>query len=130
MKDFNIRNSLNLFTNKTLIEAIVFYIFWSIMLMIINSIIGGIMNVFGIINLDNFESSLITVMIVETILISFISINMLLNKNFCKPMLPIILLILSIILVPVWGYDYSWPGFHPIQISLIPVAISTTFKIK
>ncbi len=100
----NIRNSLNLYTQKTIIEAFIFFCFWIIVLFINLTLFGGILGVIEIIDENNilFMSKLI-----PTIVMAIVVFKMYKNKSFIQPIYPIILFIISLLITYIFGYFYG-----------------------
>lgn len=112
-----IRNSLNLYTRKTISEALFFYVFWLLIVYVFTSILGFIFAMLEILNENNFY---FFAKAVPTFIISLMILKMYINKSFSEKTLPILLFFGSIFITFFVGYLFG----------LAIVSITTILKLK
>ena len=112
-----IRNSLNLYTRKTISEAIFFHVFWLLVVYVFTSIVGFIFAMSEILNENNFY---FLAKAVPTFIITLMILKMYRNKSFSEPILPIILFFGSISITYIGGYLFG----------VAIVSITTILKLK
>ena len=111
------RNALNLYSKKTIKEAIFFYVFWLIISMICLGILGVGLTVLEIVDENNVHFVSPGLM---TIFVLYLNIKMLIEKRFIKPYLPVTIMIFSIPLTFYFGGS----------IGLLLVSATTIFDIN
>ena len=112
-----IRNSLNLYTQKTISEALFFCVFWFLVIYLFTSIIGFIFAMLEILNENNF---LFLAKAVPAFIITLMILKMYINNSFSEPILPIIMFFGSIFVTYFGGYLFG----------MAIVSITTILKLK
>lgn len=112
-----VRNALNLFSKKTIKEAVIFYVFWLVISLLCLGILGIGLGFLGIVDENNEHIVFPALM---AIFVLYLNIKMLIEKRFIKPFIPIMIMIFSI---PLTYYYGGWVG-------LLLVSVTTIFDFN
>tara|TARA_B110001452_G_scaffold266522_1_gene273623 strand:+ start:1014 stop:1364 length:351 start_codon:yes stop_codon:yes gene_type:complete len=94
------RNALNIYSKKTIKEAIIFYVFWLVISLLCMSILVVGLSSLEIVTENNIH---IVSPVLMAIFVLYLNIKMLIEKRFIKPFIPIIIMIFSIPLTYYYG---------------------------
>tara|TARA_B110000908_G_C10194024_1_gene421949 strand:+ start:40 stop:450 length:411 start_codon:yes stop_codon:yes gene_type:complete len=112
-----VRNALNLFSKKTIKEAVIFYVFWLVISLLCLGILSIGLGFLGIVDENNVH---IVSPALMAIFVLYLNIKMLIEKRFIKPFIPIMIMIFSI---PLTYYYGGWVG-------LLLVSVTTIFDFN
>jgi hypothetical protein len=112
-----VRNTLNLFSKKTIKEAVIFYVFWLVISALCLVILSIALSFIGIVDENNVH---IVSPALMAIFVLYLNIKMLIEKKFIKPFIPIMIMIFSI---PLTYYYGGWVG-------LLLVSVTTIFDFN
>jgi glucose-6-phosphate-specific signal transduction histidine kinase len=111
------RNAFNIYSKKTIKEAIIFYVFWLVISVLCLSILGVGLSFLEIVTENNIHIVSPSLM---AIFVLYLNIKMLIEKRFIKPFIPIMIMIFS---VPLTYYYGGWVG-------LLLVSATTIFDFN
>ena len=110
------RNAINIYSKKTINEAIIFYVFWLVILLLSLSILVFGLSFLGIVDENNTHIGAALI----SIFVLYLNIKMLIEKRFIKPFIPIMLMIFSLPLT----------YFYGVLLGLLLVSVTTIFDFN